>query len=107
MTQTPKSWGDMTDDERVNELYISLREAPVDVTGPDRVRAVLVRLGQIKPEPKRTTATLTYDASEDLFVVSRTGPVCDENMPEITLEFIDGEVAGIRMERFIDKTPRG
>ena len=110
MTEAPKLLRDMTDAE-IGALVRSKSEgkdiqALIGVEWMEVASRPCWSMGlayRIKPEPVQASVILTYDRSEDVYTVSwpygSPHSITAKNMPEITLNFIDGEPTGIRMER--------
>jgi hypothetical protein len=102
----PKLWKDMTDEERVDALYDGLKGCPPGTTGKDRIKLVLSSLGEVRPEPKRETVTLTganfgtANLAEWKWSFRQSGHIGQETH-RITFDLIDGEPdpASIRIER--------
>ena len=59
-------WDAMTDAERVTAVYEGLKGAQRDVTGADRVKAVLANLGAIKPEPAVKEVALWIECEDSI-----------------------------------------
>jgi hypothetical protein len=101
----PKLWKDMTDEERVDALYDGLKGCPPGTTGKDRIKLVLSSLGEVRPEPKRETVTLTganfgtANLAEWKWSFRQSGHIGQETH-RITFDLIDGEPdpSTIRME---------